>query len=65
MAFAAKNRNRRNYARAALILTLIGIAISVALYFVISWAIEAALDTIGSIESISDLFNIFNSLTGQ
>jgi heme/copper-type cytochrome/quinol oxidase subunit 2 len=65
MAFAAKNRNRRNYARAALILTLIGIAISVALYFVISWAVEAALDTIGNIEGLGDLLDIFQSLIGQ
>jgi hypothetical protein len=41
-AFASGNRNRRNYARAALVFLIIGIVISVALYFLFGWAWDAA-----------------------
>jgi amino acid transporter len=42
MAFAAKNRNRRNFARAMLVFLIVGIVLSVALYFVFNWVWDAA-----------------------
>jgi amino acid transporter len=42
MAFAAKNRNRRNFARAMPVFLIIGLILSVALYFVFSWIWSAA-----------------------
>ena len=42
MAFGAKNLNRRNFARATLIFMIIGLVISVVLYFVGRWVLEAA-----------------------
>lgn len=42
MAFAAKNLNRRHFARAALIFLIIGLVISVILFFVGRWVMDAA-----------------------
>ena len=46
VSIAAKNRNRRNFARAMLIITIIMIVISVILYFVVGWIWEMFLGTI-------------------
>jgi hypothetical protein len=45
MAFAAGNRNRRNLARAMLIFLVIGLILSVVMYFVMSWVWEAIMET--------------------
>jgi hypothetical protein len=42
MAFAAKNLNKRHYARAVLIFLVIGAVLSIALYFIFSWVWGAA-----------------------
>ena len=44
MAIVAKNPNRRNFARAMLIITIIMIAISVVLYFILGWIWEVILE---------------------
>jgi hypothetical protein len=44
MAFASKNRNIKHFARAELILLIIGVVLSVVTYFVFSWIIGAALE---------------------
>ena len=67
MAFAAKNLNTRNYARAMLIFLIIGIVISVALYFLFSWISEAAIQYInettngvfGDLSGANGLFDMF------
>ena len=41
MAFAAKKLNVRNYARAMLIFMIVALVISIILYFVMKWAIDA------------------------
>jgi amino acid transporter len=46
MAFAAKNLNRRNFARAMLVFLIIGLVLSVVLYFVFSWVWDAATEYI-------------------
>jgi hypothetical protein len=42
MAFAAKNLNKRHYARAVLIFFIIGAVLSVVLYFLFSWVWDTA-----------------------
>jgi hypothetical protein len=76
-AFAGKNMNRRNFARAMLILLIIGIIIGVALYFVFNWAsevimeylneaTEGALGDLGGSGGILDLFKQLGNLpTGE
>ena len=44
MAFAARNRNIRNYARAVLILTIIGIILAVIGYVTVAWVFMEMLD---------------------
>ena len=44
MAFAGGKQNRKNFARAMLIFIIIGILLSVALYFVSSWVFEVLMD---------------------
>ncbi len=46
MAFAAQNLNRRNFARAMLIFSVIGIVIGIILYFIFSWVAEAVIQYI-------------------
>ena len=46
MAFAAKNLNRRNFARAMIIVVMIMIVISIALYFVIGWVWEVIRESV-------------------
>jgi hypothetical protein len=76
MAFAAKNLNKRNYARSVLIFLIIGAILAVALYFVFSWAWDAAREYIrqyiseatgGQItdfNGLTDFFDIFKGLDG-
>ena len=45
MAFAGGNLNRKHFARAMLVFLIIGIMLSVALYFVSSWVMEVLLET--------------------
>jgi hypothetical protein len=71
MAFAAGNRNRRNFARAMLVFMVIGLILAIAAYFLFSWIWEAARDygmqyisdaTGGSVSDtsgLSDLFDLF------
>ncbi|MDR3277173.1 MAG: zinc ribbon domain-containing protein [Oscillospiraceae bacterium] len=62
MAFAAKNLNRRNYARAILVFLILGVVLAVALYFVGKWIWDAALDYLGEQSGeLGDLFNQFAS----
>ena len=67
LAFASKKLNKRNYARATLIFTLIGALIAVALFFVVSWIWEVvaqhlnetsggAFDSFGLFDAILSLF---------
>ncbi len=44
MAFSGANQNRKNFARAMLIFIVIGIALSVALYFVSAWVLEVLVE---------------------
>jgi hypothetical protein len=44
MAFASGNRNRRNLARAMLIFLVIGLILSIVMYFVGKWAMEALME---------------------
>ncbi len=44
MAFAGTGQNRKNFARAMLIFLLIGIALSVVVYFVSGWVLEVMLE---------------------
>ncbi len=46
MAFSSGNLNRRNLARAMLIFMIIGLVLSVMLYFVASWAWEAVVESL-------------------
>jgi predicted nucleic acid-binding Zn ribbon protein len=71
--FAAKNRNRRNYARAILIFLIIGIVISVALYFVFHWVSEVIMDYINGylsesglaeLGSLKDMFDLIQNGAG-
>jgi hypothetical protein len=54
-AFAAKNLNRRNYARATFFYLIIGIVISVALYFVFTWVSEVVMEYLNNYMSESGL----------
>jgi predicted nucleic acid-binding Zn ribbon protein len=75
-AFAAKNRNRRSFARATLVFLIIGLVIAVALYFVFSWAWEVVREYIqqyisdatgGQItdfDGLNNFFDIFKGLAG-
>ena len=76
MAFASKKLNRRNFARATLIFLIIGILLSVALYFVIGWIAETVMQYVtedlngafGDFSGITGIFDIIkqaDSLTGQ
>jgi hypothetical protein len=47
MAISSKNVNRRNLARAVLILLVIGAVLSVITYFLLSWVIGAILEYLG------------------
>jgi len=71
MAFTAKNRGRRNYARAALILAIIGIILTVATYFVFGWIWQTILGyaqdsisnaSIGTFPGFNTFSNFFGSL---
>jgi hypothetical protein len=44
MAFVSGNRNRRNLARAMLIFLVIGLILSIVMYFVGKWAMEALME---------------------
>ena len=44
MAFASGNQNRKNFARAMLIFIIIGILLSVAVYFVAGWVFEVLVE---------------------
>jgi hypothetical protein len=77
IAFASKNLNRRNFARAMLVFLIIGIVLSVALYFLFSWAWSAAQEYIGQYISeatngavtdfggLNDLFDQFKGIGDQ
>jgi predicted nucleic acid-binding Zn ribbon protein len=80
MSFAAKNRNRRNFARAMLVFLIIGIVLSVALYFVFSWvwgaaaeylqqyineATGGAVDDLGGLGDLGGLLDILKELPSQ
>jgi hypothetical protein len=76
MAFAAGNRNRRNFARATLVFLIVGIILCVALYLVFDWIWEVAQgylqqtvhETTGGLGADSDglngLFGLFKGLDG-
>ena len=66
MAFVSKNRNRRNFARAMLIFLVIGIVLSVALYFLFSWMWEVVQEYIRQYisEATGDLNPEFEGLSG-
>jgi amino acid transporter len=66
MAFAAKNRNRRSFARAMLVFMIIGVVLSVALYFVFSWIWGAAAEYMQQYvnEATGGLGNDFGGLFG-
>ena len=51
MAFAAKNLNRRNFARAMLVFLIIGIVISVICYFVFTWIWSNVIDYFNEVVS--------------
>ena len=61
-AFASKNLNKRNYAKAILIFMLIGLVFSVILYFVLGWVtqtfIEYAAPTTGASGDFGELFDM-------
>jgi amino acid transporter len=63
MAFAAKNRNRRNFARAMLVFLIIGVILSVALYFLFNWVADVFMEYVseatGNIQEFKDIFSIF------
>ncbi len=54
MAFAAGNLNRRNFARAMLVFMIIGFVLSIVLYFIFSWMLEAVMQYIN--ESTVNIF---------
>jgi cellulose synthase/poly-beta-1,6-N-acetylglucosamine synthase-like glycosyltransferase len=72
-AFAAKRLSLRNYARAMLILLIIGLIMSIALYFMVSWAFEAVLEYInentlgalGGAQGISSLTDLMEFTGNQ
>jgi hypothetical protein len=45
-AFAAKNRNRRNFARATLVFLIVGVVLSIALFFLFGWLWSLVRDSI-------------------
>lgn len=49
MAFAAGNKNIRNYARAVLILAIIGIVLTLVAYFMFAWVFASIVDNIGDV----------------
>ena len=67
MAFALKNRNKRNYARATLIFMLVGLAVAVLAYIALGWVAEVIVEyyggvsgsgTLGAIKSLIDILNL-------
>ena len=66
MAFTAKNQNRRNFARAMLIFLIIGLVMSVILYFLLSWISEVIIEyyineaggILGEFSGFGDIFKI-------
>ena len=69
MAFAAGNRNRRNFAKAILVFLIIGLVLSVVLYFVFGWVSDVLVqyineisgDYLGEAESLKDIFSMINN----
>ena len=64
MAFALKNRNKRNYARATLIFMLVGLVIAVLVYIALGWVAEVIVEyyggvsgagTLGALKSLFDI----------
>jgi hypothetical protein len=73
MAFAAKNRNRRSFARAMLVFLILGLVISVALYFLLGWVWDTVLGYIqqyvseatgGAVTDLGGLNNLLDLLQG-
>jgi heme/copper-type cytochrome/quinol oxidase subunit 2 len=73
MAFAAKNRNRRSFARATLVFLIIGAILAVALYFLFQWVWEVLREYIrqyvseatgGQITDFDGLDDFFDILMG-
>lgn len=60
MAFAAKNLNRKHFARAMLIFMIIGLVLSVILFFIGRWVLDAA----ASYLNVAGLTNSPDGLTG-
>ncbi|MDR0906740.1 MAG: zinc ribbon domain-containing protein [Oscillospiraceae bacterium] len=76
MSFAAKNPNRKHYARATLIMLIIGLILSVVLFFVFKWASGALVDyvnqstngALGEFGGLGDLFDVVSqagTITGN
>jgi uncharacterized membrane protein YccC len=62
MAFAVGNFNKRNFARAMLIFLIIGIVLSVALYFLFGWVTDVLLEYVGQYAEGLDGLGSLNEL---
>lgn len=68
MAFAAKNLNRKHFARAMLIFMVIGLVMSIILFFLGRWVSDAVISYLneasgitGSTSDLGELFRFFNN----
>ena len=62
MAFTSKNHNKRNFARSTLIFIIVGIILSISLYFIFAWIAVAAFQYINGLSS--GAFGEFDGISG-